>query len=117
MPTQIKALMKQVIVYSSIGNKSTEVESSDCYITIPALIEVEATVSTEPYVNEGTSISYLTTNDSRKRSYVNGDYGDYWLRSPNASYDNYVYRVDSNGSIQGITVASNNLGVLIEISF
>lgn len=117
MPTQIRALLKQVIVYSSVGEMSSELSSSDCYITIPALIEVDASMNTEPYNSEGTAISYLTTNASRKRTAVGGDYAAYWLRSPNAGYTSYVYRVDENGSPQGFTNTSSNLGVLIEISF
>jgi hypothetical protein len=117
MPSQIKELLKKVIVYSSVGNLSTELSSSDCYITIPALIEVDPTKTSEPYNSEGTSISYLTTNDSRKRAFDGGDYNPYWLRTPNAAYSNYVWRVDNNGQTQEITSANSNLGVLIEISF
>lgn len=117
MPNQIKALLKQVIVYSSVGKMSTELSSSDCYITIPALIEVDPTQTTEPYNSEGTSISYLSTNDSRKRAFDGGDFEEYWLRTPNVGYENYIWRVDKNGATQGIINATSNLGVLIEISF
>ena len=118
MPTQIKLLLKKVIVYSSIGNKSTELSSSDCYITVPALVEVSSGYTLEPYNSEGTAISYLHDNNSRKRAFDGGNYYAYWTRSPNADYTNYVYRVDENGAIQGITQPnSNSLGVLIEISF
>ena len=117
MPTQIKSLLKKVIVYSSIGNMSTELSSSDCYITIPSVVEVDSTVNSEPYNNEGTAISYLTTNETRKRAFDGGDYNAYWLRSPFVDWANYVYRVDENGQTQGITNVSNSLGVLIEISF
>lgn len=117
MPTQIKALIKQVIVYSSVGKQSTELSSSNCYITIPAVIEVDSTINSEPYNSEGTAISYMTTNNSRKRAFDGGNNNAYWLRSPNVSYENYVYRVDDNGIVQGITVATNSLGVLIELSF
>lgn len=117
MPTQIKALMKQVIVYSSIGQMSSELNTSNCYITIPAVIEVDPTQTVEPYNSEGTSISYLSTNDSRKRAFDGGDYAEYWLRSPNVDYANYIWRVDANGAPQSITNATSSLGVLIEISF
>ena len=117
IPTQIRALLKRVIVYSSIGNMSTELSSSNCYITIPSLVEVDSTMNSEPYNSEGTAISYLNTNTSRKRAFDGGDYNDYWLRSPNAQYANYIWRVDENGATQGIINATNNLGVLIEISF
>lgn len=117
MPTQIRALMKKVIVYSSIGQMSNELSSSNCYITIPALIEVDPTQTSEPYNSEGVSISYLSTNDSRKRTFDTGDHNAYWLRSPNVGYANYIWRVDENGQTQGITNATTSLGVLIEISF
>ena len=116
MPTQIKSLLKQVIVYSSVGNQSSELSSSDCYITIPALVEVDPTRTSEPYNSEGTSISYMNTNSSRKRAFDGGDYGEYWLRSPNVDYANYIWRVDANGQTQGIDNASTKHGVLIEIS-
>ena len=117
IPTQIRALLKKVIVYSSAGKMSTELVSSDCYITIPALIEVDPYQTSEPYNSEGTSISYLTTNDSRKRAFDGGDYNAYWLRSPNAGYENYIWRVETSGQTQGVTNATTSLGVLIEISF
>lgn len=117
MPTQIKALLKKVIVYSSVGEMSSELSSSDCYITIPALIEVDPTRTSEPYNSEGTSISYLSTNDSRKRAFDNGDYSAYWLRTPNVDYANYIWRVETDGRTEGIINATNNLGVLIEMSF
>ncbi|MBO5828720.1 MAG: hypothetical protein J6R59_09745 [Paludibacteraceae bacterium] len=117
MPTQIRELLKKVIVYSSIGQMSSELNSSNCYITIPALIEVDPTQTSEPYNSEGTSISYLSTNNSRKRAFDGGGYNAYWLRSPNVGYPNYIWRVEADGQTQGITNASTSLGVLIEISF
>lgn len=123
MPTQIKLLLKKVIVKSNDGVATsdgafyTEVTSSDCYITVPALIEVDSSQTSEPYNSEGTAISYLTTNASRKRAFDGGDYSAYWTRSPNIGYANYIWRVDENGAAQGITNATTSLGVLIEISF
>ena len=118
MPTQIKLLIKQVIVYSSIGGMSSELSSSDCYITIPALIEVDSRNTSEPYNSEGTAIPYMSKDEYRKRAFDGGNYYAYWTRSPNVGYTNYVYRVDENGATQGITQPNgNSLGVLIEISF
>lgn len=116
-PQQIKSLIKLVKIPSSIGNKSMDVETFDCYVTAPACIEVDPTMVSEPYINEGAPISYLSTNESRKRAFNNGDYGTYWLRSPNVSYANYVYRVNADGSMYGYTVPYYASGVLIEISF
>lgn len=122
MPSQIKSLLKKVIVYSSdgIGDRDpyyTEVTSSNCYITIPALIEVDPSRTSEPYNSEGTSISYLHTNDSRKRAFDGGDYSAYWLRTPTVGYPNYIWRVEAGGSAEPITSPTTRLGVLIEISF
>ena len=117
MPTQIRALLKKTIVYSSIGNNSNELSSSDCYIAIPSVIEVDSSHSAEPYNSEGTAISYMNTNESRKRAFDNGEYNAYWLRSPSTGWANYIWRVESSGETQPITNAQTELGVLIEISF
>ena len=130
MPTQIKSLLKQVIVYSNDGIQSsngdyyTEITPSNCYITIPSLIEVDSSKTSEPYNAEGSYISYLSTNSSRRRAFDGGDYNSYWLRSPSAGYANYIWRVDEDttiaqnkGSTAEITNATSNLGVLIMISF
>ena len=119
VPTQIKSLLKQVTVSSSIGNKSTEVSSSECYVTIPAAIEMsnESAVNKEPYTSEGSTISYMTSDSMRKRSYVDGDYAYYWLRSPNVAYASYIYQVDADGKLYGFANAYNTSGILIEISF
>jgi len=119
LPDQMKLLIKQVTVSSSVGQQSTEISTSECYITVPAVIEVtnDSTLNIDPYIYEGTTISYMISNDMRKRAYVDGNYGAYWLRSPNAGYaNNYVYRVENDGSIYGFSNPSNSLGVLIEIS-
>ena len=126
MPTQIKALLKKVIVYSNDGLTNTnvtpnqyytEVTPSDCYITIPAIIELDSAMNSEPYNSEGVAISYLNTNDSRKRSFDGGDYHAYWTRTPSINWENYIYRVESTGQPEAITNATTELGVLIEISF
>jgi hypothetical protein len=113
-------------VRSSTGDKSDEISTSGCYITVPALIELvsDNVSNTSPYSNEinavtGTNktISYMGTNEARKRTFDNGNYNAYWTRSPSAGYSNYVCRIDENGQSQLITSANNSLGVLIEISF
>jgi hypothetical protein len=116
MPNQFKELLKKVIVYSSIGQMSTELSSSDCYITIPSLIEVDPTKTFEPYNSEGTSISYMNTNESRMRSRIGREPSEYWLRSPNAAYSNYVYTIDEFGKPHTTVNATGSFGILIEIS-
>lgn len=116
IPDQWLPLIKQVTVLSSLGDKSTELGESNCYIIIPACIEVDPSMTSEPYVNEDKSISYMTTNETRKRAYDGGEYGSYWLRSPNASYSSYIYQVDSDGNTYGYSYPNYTSGVLIELS-
>lgn len=116
IPLQWKQLIKQVQIASSIGDKSTEISTSDCYITIPSVIEVEPSMTTEPYVYEGTSIPYLTTNPTRICSYEDGTAGSYWLRSPNISYSSYYFRVDDGGGLYGYYYAYNEGGIRIMFS-
>lgn len=117
IPTQIKFLLKQVRIGSSVGNKSNDITWSDCYVAIPSVKEVDFTRNQEPYNSEGLSISYLTTSDTRKRSMPNGDYKKYWLRSPSTSFANYIWRVETSGSTESITNATEVLGILILLSF
>jgi hypothetical protein len=116
IPKQIRAIIKQVEVPSSIGSQSNDISTSACYITVPAVIEVDPNMTVEPYVNEGKSISYMVNNTSRMRAYSNGTYGRYWLRSPNVTSDSWVYRVNADGSTYGFTTPSYSAGILIEIS-
>ena len=121
MSDQIKSLLKQVTVKSSNGNMSTDVSSSECYVTIPALVEMtkDSPADAEPYISEAapaSTISYMISNDMRKRAYDGGNYASYWLRSPNAS-SNWMYTINENGEPYGYTPASSKIGVLIEISF
>ena len=119
----LDAGIKKVIVYSNDGMGDsephyTEVTSSNCYITVPALIEVDSSKTSEPYNSEGVAISYMSNNTARKRAFDGGDYYAYWTRSPNVGYANYVWSVGADGSIQGITpTPPTDAGVLIEISF
>lgn len=119
VPTQVKSLLKRVTVSSSIGNKSTELSTSECYITIPAVIELtnDPAVNIEPYISEGSTISYMISPEMRKRAYADGDYANYWTRSPNVTYATYVYQINSNGEHYGYVIPYNESGILIEISF
>ena len=126
MPMQIKSLIKQVTITSTEGNMSTELSSSECYVAIPSVIEV-CLASDIPnsnddmratYSEEGTTISYMTTNDMRKRAFVDGDYAEYWLRSPNLGYSSYIYQIGVDGDVEGYNLANEDkIGVLIMISF
>ena len=128
IPTQIRSLVKPVVVWSSIGNgstttPSTELSSSNCYISIPSVKDVDGintsgVANSDPYNSESFSpISIFSSVDSRKMAFDNGDYNDYWLRSPTINYPRYIWRVEADGSMYSISPANTKYGVLIEISF
>ena len=101
MDIQWRQLIKQVKISSSVGNQSTEISTSDNYIYIPSVYEIDPTMNSEPYVYEGSPITYMTTNESRIRKSSNGSSTTYWTRSPNYNYNGYYYRVESNGTLSG----------------
>lgn len=126
MPIQTKLLLKRVTVPSSIGNGSNDISTSECYITIPAAIELSSnsTFSAAPYVNEmaisnGKTISYMTSDAMRKRTYIDGTTSYYWTRSPSTYYTQRVCTVDSGGYLSYYNYGSSSSanGVLIELSF
>ena len=103
-PVKWKQLMKQVRVKSSVGDKSTETSDSNCYIFIPSVAELDSSVTSEPYVSEGTHISHFLSTDSRVCYTPNGTAVQYWTRSPNVGYTDYVYRITIYGASNGITL-------------
>lgn len=124
IPNNIKQILKKVTVPSSAGDMSYDTINSECYITIPSVIEVSSNSSynKEPYVSEmaitnGKTISYLKSDEDRIRSYDGGDPAAYWLRSPNVESTRYVFTVDSPGYVDGYEYPDYTRGVLIEISF
>lgn len=124
MPMQTKAVLKKVTVQSSVGDGLSDISSSECYITIPSIIEVSnsSSYNKEPYISEmaiasGKTISYMTSRDNRKRAYDGGDYAEYWLRSPDVSYSRYIWTIDAYGDVSGYEYPDYSHGVLIEISF
>ena len=117
IPTQWKQLIKRVKIVSTIGNKSTEISTSDCYVAIPAVAEVDLGMQRDPYTNEGILISYMTSSASRIRRFPDGTAGSAWLRSPNHEYDTYYYSINETGGISGYEYGTNEKGVLILLSF
>ena len=99
--------MKQVKIKSSIGDKSTEIASADCYITIPSVIEMDSSRNTDPYISEGSTIDYFTTSSSRIIYDKNGNAVTYWTRSPNKDYDTYVFAIRTIGDSYGFNVPTS----------
>ena len=101
-PIKWKQLMKQVQVKSSVGNKSMEVSKSDCYIYIPALYELDASRSTEPYFSEvypSTTIDYMLSNTHRICKDDSGTAVSYWTRSPNHANDYGIHVITAGGDV------------------
>jgi hypothetical protein len=117
IPTQIRSLVKQCKIPASLGGKSMEVPTSDCYIYLPSAIELDVSMTNEPYVNEGTTISTILGAPERIRKYADGTPGIYWTRTPNSSYDIYVWQVKENGDMYGYTGSNAEAGILIGLSF
>lgn len=107
-PYKWRQLMKQVKVKSSIGDRLTELSSSDCYIFVPSVSEVDPGVTQEPYVSEGTPIKHFSFNTSRICYTTDGTAVQYWTRSPSVGHTNYVYRINTAGSSQPVTQMNDN---------
>lgn len=135
VPTQIRSLLKKMCVLSTIGQKSSEVSESGCYINIPSVYDVDKSKTNykvELYDGAST-IESMTTQQSRRREFrygFNNDnidaYETYWLRSPEFtegySTNYYVWCVNETnraekGVVYSINTPSSEYGVLIEISF
>ena len=77
----------------------------------------ENTVNIDPYIYEGSTISYMISSAVRRKAFADGTYYNYWTRSPNISYSNsYIYQIDQNGNLYGFGTPKTMSGVLIEFS-
>ena len=94
-----RQLIKQVIVKSTIGDKSHEISSSNCYIFIPSVAELGLNTSTDPYSSEGSAISHFSSPAQRICFDKNGEAVSYWTRSPNAGYPNYQCAISASGAL------------------
>lgn len=106
-PEQWKQLMKQVKVKSSVGNNSTEISISDCYVFVPAVCELSTRATGEPYASEGTLISHFSTDPARICYTFDGLAVPYWTRSPSIGNNGqswpYVYHITNAGGAQPVT--------------
>jgi hypothetical protein len=135
IPVQIRLMLKKMCVLSTIGQMSTEVSESGCYVNIPSVYDVDSNETA--YKNElysgASTITTMATNKQRIREYRHGynndnvdAYDSYWLRSPNTYNSSYVWSVNENyanhnsdamGSTSGFNTANTLHGVIIEVSF
>lgn len=106
-----RQLIKKVIVKSSVGNMSSDIAQSNCYIFIPSISELGDNVATPPYASEGTQISHFTNASSRMC-----ESKQYWTRSPSTGWSSYVYSITSNGASQAVTQLSTKHYIRMMIS-
>lgn len=116
IPVEWKQLIKQVKIPSSVGEKSQETSTSNCFIAIPSIVEIDGSFSsTEPYNYEGTYIPFTTSDLSRIRKTPDEVAVSYWLRSPNILYNTYTWSVNDDGSTNGYRFG--NLAIHVVIIF
>lgn len=116
IPVVWRQLIKQVKVSYLIGNKSTEIGTSNCYIAIPSVTEMDSSMQFEPYSFEGEPITFITSSATRIRKFEDGTTGEYWLRSPNNDYDTYFYSIDTDGNLTGYNYALYEKGIVLMLS-
>lgn len=116
MPITWQQIIKQCKIPSTIGGKSSEVSTSNCYIAIPSYTEVDGAITSEPYTFEGETFSFITSNATRLRRDSEGNEAEYWLRSPNYEYENYVFSVSKDGSVEGYNYGLYDKSVVIIFS-
>ena len=133
VPVQVRVLLKKMCVLSTIGQGSTAISESGCYINIPSVYDVDSNETdyrSELY-SGATTIQSMSTQQNRRREFRYGfdndnidAYESYWLRSPNIAYTSYVWDVNENyqtdtnkGTTSGFNTANSSHGVVIEISF
>ena len=124
LPIQIKALIKQVEIISTVGDRSNSTSTSDCYITIPSIVDVDSKYNYSPYsaesaLSDPATISFMKDANSRRRAYPDGTFATYWLRSPSIEGTSkyYWFNVNDAGNTNGYATPNTKCGVLIEISF
>ena len=116
MPIGWRQLVQKVRVPGNIGGQSTEIAYANCYFYVPSAIELDSTLTNEPYIYEGSAIDFITTNDTRRRRTPDGTIAAYWTRSPNREYNGYYNAVNTNGNIYGYYYPTDKNYVLVEFS-
>lgn len=122
IPIEWRQLIKQVKISGTKGGGSSEIVTSNCYISIPAIIQLDSSYNYEPYTSEGgvgdtQTIPYMTSNTERIRCTSDGTAVGYWTRSPYVSYNNYIFSIDETGYVNGFNYGIDSKYVVIEISF
>lgn len=116
---QWKALIKPVKVKGYTGDKDNTITESVCNFYIPSAYEVDVSQSSSPYDSEADNpISYMVTNDDRKRATTTTPdvYETYFTRSPSSEISGYVKNVNQEGYLDSYMWPTNTAGVLLMFS-
>lgn len=100
LPASFKALVPQVKVKASAGNKSSTITTSNDYCFLRSEIEVTGSVN-KSYAGEGVYIKYYETQNNRLKGAGNDMFGNpehsFWERSPNAT-DSTLFCICRDGT-------------------
>lgn len=117
VPIEWRQLIKQVKIPGNIGNKSSEVTTSNCYIAIPSIVAFDQSMAYEPYSYEGSTVPWFTSDSSRICMNEDLEANEYWTRSPNKEYESYMWSINADGSLSGYSYGLYEKGIRLEISF
>lgn len=70
----------------------------------------------EPYIYEGSAISFMTDNESRICNDENGNPAAYWTRSPNVQYASYFWSIQETGEQYGFIGVTSELCIRLMFS-
>lgn len=110
-----RQLLKQVKITTTIGDKSAELSTSNCFISIPAIVELDSTMQYEPYSFEGETIPYIISQEDRIRKTADNVATEYFTRSPNQGYQSYIFTINESGEPNPYAYGLYDKGVLIQI--
>lgn len=108
-PVQWRALLKKCIVKSAEGRTSTNIITSNSYVTIPAAADMGAqdssgtSLTSNQYSEEILPavgcLDVFTNTDSRIIYDEKGNAVAYWLRTPCSKGNSWQYSIDKTGAI------------------
>ena len=116
LPIGWQQIIKEVKVGSTIGDKSSEVVTTGSYFYIPSVSELSPSMNIEPYIYEGSAISFMTDNESRICNDENGNPAAYWTRSPNVQYASYFWSIQETGEQYGFIGVTSELCIRLMFS-
>ena len=111
-PSDIKLLIKPVHKKSTIGNESTQTQTTSDSLWIPSCVELNSSTTEDGYKDEGSPYQIFTNYQSRIKRLSNGSgaTSQYWTRSPQTSTSTLFINVRTDGTM-GSSGSDNLYGV------